>query len=123
MGINIAPTPFSLSAPGTTGQSIAWLVEAAFQEADVNPTVLPYYNAANPITSPGWAPRTPARHNRHRAYNACNCKFGQVQLLPAATQVPPQLDAGWVGIAVVTVPYGQTAIDASNIAPYIRRRL
>src|ERR1700742_3852968 len=48
MGINLSPTAFTLTAPGTSGQAINYLIEAALQESDINPVVLPYYNAANP---------------------------------------------------------------------------
>jgi hypothetical protein len=51
MGINITPTTFSLTAPSSVGQSINYLIEAAFQEVDGSPIVLPYYNASNPAQS------------------------------------------------------------------------
>ena len=51
MGINITPTTFSLTAPSSVGQSINYLIEAAFQEVDGTPIVLPYYNASNPAQS------------------------------------------------------------------------
>ena len=39
---------FPISAPTTPGNSINYLLEVQFQEIDVNPVVLPYYNAQNP---------------------------------------------------------------------------
>ena len=51
MGINITPTTFSLTAPSSVGQSINYLIEAAFEEVDGSPIVLPYYNASNPAQS------------------------------------------------------------------------
>ena len=48
MGINAVATTFSLVAPTSSGQEVNYLVEAALQESDTNPVVLPYYNAANP---------------------------------------------------------------------------
>ena len=48
MGINLSPSSFTLTAPLTSGQSINYLIQAALQESDTNPVVLPYYNAANP---------------------------------------------------------------------------
>jgi hypothetical protein len=35
---------------------------------------------------------------------------------PAGTQTTPAVDTGWVGLYVITVNYGQTAINSSNIA-------
>src|SRR6185312_14508873 len=32
MGVNLAPTSFTLTPPATSGQSVAWLLEASFQE-------------------------------------------------------------------------------------------
>jgi hypothetical protein len=46
MGVNLGTTTFTLAAPTTSGQSVTYLIEAAFQEADIDPVVLPYYNAA-----------------------------------------------------------------------------
>ena len=42
IGININPTTFALTAPTTSGQSVNFLIQAAFQESDINPVVLPY---------------------------------------------------------------------------------
>jgi hypothetical protein len=42
MGINTTPVAFSLATPTTSGQSVVYLIQAAFQEADVDPVVLPY---------------------------------------------------------------------------------
>ena len=48
LGVNIAPTNFTLTAPSTSGQSTNYLIQATFQESDANPIVLPYYNAELP---------------------------------------------------------------------------
>jgi hypothetical protein len=48
MGINLTSTSFTLAPPTTSGQSINYLIQAALQESDADPVVLPYYNAANP---------------------------------------------------------------------------
>ncbi|MBN8906593.1 MAG: hypothetical protein J0H99_08215, partial [Rhodospirillales bacterium] len=48
MGINTAPTRFTLAAPTVSGQVNTYLIQATLQESDANPVVLPYYNAANP---------------------------------------------------------------------------
>jgi len=117
MGVNLAATSFTLTAPTTTGQSIAYLLEAAFLESDVTPVVLPYYNAANPSV-PYLGPA-----NTGTAQNTQRIQRVQFQLKagsPATTgtQVTPSVDAGWSGLSVITVAYGQTQVTGSNIAPF-----
>ena len=115
MGVNLAASGFTLAAPTTSGQSITSLIEASFQEADIDPVVLPYYNAANPAMpylGPG---------NAGTAQNTRRVQRVQLQLKPGVpattgTQVAPAADAGWVGLATVTVAYGQTSITGAHIA-------
>jgi hypothetical protein len=127
MGINLAPTTFALSAPTSSGQSVNYLIEAAFSEADTNPIVLPYYNAANPaqaFTGPS---------NSGTAQNTQRIQRVQLQLkagTPANTgsQVTPPVDTGWIGLYQITVAYGQSAVTAANItaltsAPFIPWKL
>ncbi len=117
MGINLEATTLVLSPTATAGQSVAWLIEAAFVEMDSNPIMLPYYNAGNP-TQPWLGPN-------NGGSSQPTARVQQVQLqaragVPAQTgsQVPPAVDAGWVGLAVVTVAYGQSAIGASSISSF-----
>jgi hypothetical protein len=105
MGINLSPTNFTLGAPSTSGQSINYLIEAAFQESDSNPIVLPYYNAANP-TQPYSGPG-----NSGVPQNTLRAQRVQLQLrsgAPANTgsQLTPPVDNGWVGLYQITVGYG-----------------
>ena len=127
IGVNAASTTFSLLAPTTTGQSANYLVEASFLESDVNPLVLPYYNAANPAQPYSGAA------NSGIAQNTMRIQRVQLQLkagAPALTgqQQTPPVDAGWVGLYIVTVSYGQTQILASNVslsssAPFLTWKL
>lgn len=126
-GINLQATPFTLSAPASSGQSINYLIEAAFSESDTNPVVLPYVNAANP-TQPYSGP-----NNSGTAQNTQRIQRVQLQVKPGAaaaagTQTTPAVDAGWVGLYVVTVNYGQSAISSANIsqaagAPFLNYKL
>ena len=114
MGINIGSTTLTLTAPTTSGQSINYLIEAAFQEADVDPVVMPYYNAANPA-SPYLGPG-----NSGAALNTLRTQRVQLTAKPGAaapvtTQVTPAVDAGWVPLAVVTVVYAQTQINTGSV--------
>ena len=118
MGVNLAPVEFAVTAPGTTGQSVTHLIEAAFQEADEAPLVLPYYNAANPA-APYLGPG-----NTGVAQNTRRVQRVQLQLkpgVPATTgsQVAPAVDAGWVALATVTVAYGQATVTGAHIAAAI----
>jgi hypothetical protein len=127
MGINSTPTRFSIAAPPSVGQSINYLIEAAFQEADGDPVVLPYYNAGNPAQSfsgPG---------NSGAAQNTVRTQSVQLQLKPGVpgntgSQTTPFADSGWVGLYQITVSYGQTQVTAADIgiiptAPFLTWKL
>lgn len=116
MGVNLAATTIALAAPTTTGQSVSYLIQAAFQESDANPVVLPYYNAANP-SQPYLGP-----NNTGVAQSTQRTQRVQLQVKASApaitgTQITPPVDSGWSGLAVVVVAYGQTQITATNILP------
>ena len=127
MGISTSPTTFTLTAPVTSGQSINYLVQATFSEVDADPVVLPYYNAANPAQPYSGPANNGASQNTQRLQQV------QLQLKPsppanAGSQVTPAVDAGWVGLYVITVNYGQTQISGSNItvfpgAPFVAFKL
>ena len=115
MGINVSPTVLTLSAPASSGQSINFLIEATFQEADLNPVVLPYYNAANPA-SPYLGPNNAGTAQATRRVQSVQLAAKPGAAATTGTQTTPAVDAGWIGVAVVTVSYGQTQINAGGIA-------
>jgi hypothetical protein len=127
LGVNLTATSFTLAAPATSGQSINYLIQAALQESDTNPIVLPYYNAANPV-QPYSGP-----NNSGVAQNTCRIQRVQLGLkagaaATAGTQATPPIDNGWAGLYVVTVSYGQTAIGTASIsqlttAPFLTWKL
>ncbi len=115
MGVNIASTSFTLTAPTTSGQSVNYLIQATLLEGDTTPVVLPYYNAANPA-QPYSGP-----DNSGTAQNTQRVQRVQLQLkpgapAPAGSQTTPPVDNGWIGLYVITVNYGQTQITESSIA-------
>ncbi len=121
MGINIGLTTLPLTAPATNGYAISYLIQAAFQEADVNATVLPYYNAANPA-QPFLGPNNSgSAQPTLRAQRVALAAKGGVAG-PAGSNQVPNPDPGWLGLATVTVGYGQTSVAGGNIAqwPYSR---
>ena len=127
IGVSLATTTFALTAPVIPGDSINFLVEAAFLEADATPVVLPYYNASNP-SQPYSGPS-----NSGTAQNTQRLQEVQLQVKAGApsaagTQQTPAVDGGWVGLYVVTISTGQTSITAANIttlpqAPFIATKL
>ena len=127
MGINTTAATFTLTAPTTSGQSINYLIQASLAEADGDPVVLPYYNAANP-SQPFYGPG-----NNGAGQNTQRTQRVQFQLKPSApanagSQVTPAVDGGWTGLYVITINYGQSQIGPQNIvtlpgAPFINFKL
>ncbi|WP_435607732.1 hypothetical protein [Pseudomonas knackmussii] len=116
-GILLDAVTLNCPAPTTSGQSINYLVQVAYQDSDVNPVVLPYYNASNPSQAySGPNNSGSAQYTNRSGAAVVNVKAGA----SAATgsQVTPSPDSGFVGLYVVTVAYGQTTITAGNIARY-----
>ena len=116
MGVTTTPTAFTLTAPATSGQSINYLIQAAFLESDATPVVLPYYNAANPAQPFSGPDNTGTAQNTQRLQRV------QLQLKPGApanagAQATPTVDSGWAGLYVITVNFGQTQITGGSIAP------
>jgi hypothetical protein len=126
-GINLQATSFTLTAPASSGQSINYLIEATFGESDTDAVVLPYVNAAN-TSQPYSGP-----NNAGTAQTTQRIQRVQLQLKPggaaaAGTQSTPAVDTGWVGLYVITVNYGQSAVTAASIdvasgAPFIGYKL
>ena len=115
MGINTEPTSFTLTAPTSSGQAINYLIQATLQESDTSPLVLPYYNAANPAQPYSGPNNAGTAQNTQRVQRvALQLKAGAAANL--GTQTTPPVDNGWVGLYVVTVAYGQTAVTAAAIA-------
>ena len=114
IGININPTTFALTAPTTSGQSVNFLIQAAFQESDINPVVLPYYNAAQP-SQPLVGRQIPLYQNTLRT------QCVELEMKPgtpatSGTQTTPPVDSGWTGLYIITVLYGQTSITTASIS-------
>jgi hypothetical protein len=121
MGVMITPVTLAITAPTVAGTSIAYLLEAGFTEADQDPVVLPYYNAANPA-QPYLGP-----NNGGAAQNTLRQQTVTLTLKPGAaattgTQATPPLDAGAVALAVITVPAGATGVTSAMIAPAVATR-
>ena len=114
MGINTGYTVLTLAAPTVSGQSIDYLIEAAFLESDLDPVVLPYYNAANPI-APYMGPNNTGTAQATQRVQSVLLTARPGAAAATGTQTPPAVDAGAVALAVVAVSYGQTQIAAGDI--------
>lgn len=115
LAISTSVQSFTLVTPTGLGQSVNYLVCAAYVEADDGPIVAPFYNAANPSqgwSGPGGGGAATNRYRRQRA---------QLQVIagapgPAGSQATPAPPAGWLPLAVVTVNAGQVAVTSASIA-------
>jgi len=116
MGINIAPTIVAINVPNTVGQSIVSFVEAAFQEADVTPVVLPYFNAAAP-DQPWLGPNNTGQSQATQRVQRVALRARAGVAAPTGTALPPAIASGWYPIATITTSYAQTAINVADIAP------
>lgn len=118
IGINLTSTTMSsLTAPATAGQSQNWLVEVQFLEADTGGVVLPYYNAANPAV-PYTGPANAGTPNNTARTNRVQLQWKGGTAATTGTQNTPSPDAGWFGIAVVTIANGQSTILNANVTAY-----
>lgn len=99
---------FNITPPVTVGQSVVYLIQAAFLEADDAAQPKQFYNTANP-NAPISKNVSPARRDK--------CVLSLKAGNPATTgsQTAPTADAGNVPVWNITVAYGATTITAGNI--------
>ena len=116
-GILLDATTLSVPAPGTVGQSIAYLIQCKFLEVDGSLVSLPYYNSATP-TVPFSGPNGAgtSQPTRRAGTLVVNLKIGT----PATTgsQVTPSVDAGYIGAWIVTIANGATIVTTANILSF-----
>lgn len=113
-GVLLDAVNLSCPAPGTAGQSINYLIQATYQDSDSDLTALPYYNASNPTQA--WSgPNNSgtAQATTRKGAIVLSAKAGTAAT--TGSQVTPAADSGYVGLWVVAVANGQTAITAGNI--------
>lgn len=116
-GILLDPVTLSTPAPGSAGQSINYLIQASFSEVDGGATVLPYYNSSNPAQAySGPSNSGSTSYTKRQGTVLLSAKAGVAAT--TGSQVTPSPDAGYVGLAVVSVAYGATSVTGSNITVY-----
>lgn len=119
-GLSQTPLTFTITPPGTAGQSQVFLVEAQLQDNDDNAAVLKYYNG----TSVPWnGPSGLGASQNTRRNVLCTVQLKAGVAATTGSQVTPAPDSGYTGLAAVTVANGQTQITGANIvqlttAPY-----
>lgn len=107
-----ANTQLNMMAPATSGNSVLYLIQAAYSEVDSGAITLPFYNSANPaIPFSGPANNGQPSYTKRAGTVNVQAKAG----LAAASPVAPAVDTGFVPLYYVSIAYGQTAITASNI--------
>ena len=115
-GLSLDPVVLSCPAPATSGQSIAYLVQASFSETDTGSAVLQYFNSADPSGPSYSGPSNSGatQYTIRRGVCALTIKAGS----PAATgaQTAPSPDTGNVGLYVVTIANGASNVASGNVA-------
>ena len=116
MGINTGEVDLTLTAPTTTGQAQATLVEASFAEIDTQLIAMPYYNAAAP-TQPwlGAGNNGASQPTRRTQTVTITLKVGAAA--PAGQAIDPVADPGCVPLVAITLLAGQTTLAQANIRP------
>ncbi len=113
----------TLTPPTATGLAINYLVQVAYQDQDINPAVLPYYNSANPSQPfTGQGNNGQSQATARDGVAVVSLKAGIAA--PSGNQQTPAPDTGNVGLWVITVLNGQTTVTAQHITampgiPYI----
>ena len=125
-GLSLDTINFALTAPPTTGQSVVYLIEAAYQDVDTDSVTLPYYNASNPNQSySGPSNSGTAQYTTRKGKCLLQVKTGTAAT--TGSQATPTPDAGFTALYAVTVANGQTTITSGNIAvvgsPFVGTKL
>jgi hypothetical protein len=98
-------------APGTGGQSINYLIEAAFSETDSAGTTRQFFNTTAPTV-----PILQTVANFRQDQVVLTIKAGTAAA--TGSQVTPTADSGTVPLWIVTVANGQTVISGANIVQH-----
>lgn len=110
---------FELTPPGTSGESIIYLLEAQYSDLDTDIQTITFYNVSDP-TNPTTATEPRIREGTINFV----LKAGIASSSPAA----PSADVGYVPLYNIEVAYGQTVLSQSNItvapgAPFLSQKL
>jgi hypothetical protein len=115
-GLLMQATTLNTPAPATSGYSINYLIEAAYQDSDTNSVVLPYFNSANP-SQPLIGQNNSGAAQATQRQGLCVVQVKAGAAATTGSQTTPAVDVGYTALAVVTVAYGQSSVTSSNITP------
>jgi hypothetical protein len=126
-GLLKAPVLLNCPAPSTVGNSINYLIEAAYQDSDGGATVLPYFNVTPP-NQPFAGPNNTGVSQNTVRQGLCQVQVKAGVSAPTGTQTTPAVDTGFTALYVVTVAQSTTSIAAGNIvqvagAPFIQTKI
>ncbi len=113
-GLKAASETFHLPAPLTSDHSINYLIQVAYSDEDIGPTVLPYYNAANPAVAYSGPDNTGTAQKTIRS-GKCVVSVKTGVAATTGKQLTPPPDNGHVAAWVISVPYGATSIEGRFI--------
>ncbi|GGY07035.1 gp53-like domain-containing protein [Paludibacterium paludis] len=116
-GLQPEITALTITPPAVVGMAINYLVQVAYQDQDINPMVLPYYNSQNPNQPfTGQGNNGQSQATARDGVAVVSLKAGIAAA--SGSQQTPAPDSGNVGLWVITVLNGQTTVTNQNIAPY-----
>lgn len=113
-GILYDPVTLTITPPSTPGQSQVYLVEAIYNDVDDNTTVLPYFNAQNPL-QPLSGPANSGSAQFTTRLGKCIITLKAGAPATTGTEVAPAPDVGYVGLYTIDVPNGDLQITANQI--------
>lgn len=126
-GILADPVTVTCTPPSTSGYSQYYVVQAIYNDVDGGPTVLPYWNAANPSIPLG-GPANSGQQQYTIRQGKCIVSLKAGVAAPTGTQDIPPADAGYTPLWSILVSSGQTQITSYDIAkikdaPFISPKL
>ena len=116
-GLMLDATQLACPAPTTSGYSINYLVQVAFQETDTTNVVLPFYDSSNP-SQPYSGQNNNGTALPTERQDQCVVSVKAGAAAATGSQTTPSPDAGYIGAYVVTVAYGAATITSTNISTY-----
>ena len=113
--INATAQTFACAAPTTAGESIVYLIEAAYQDYDTNDQALTYFNSTNP-GQPYTGPAGNGESQPTVRQGICSLQLVSGVAATTGSQTQPATSSGYSALYTITVPFGATTITSANIA-------
>jgi hypothetical protein len=120
-GLASAQTVLLSTAGLSTGQSRWALIQANFAQVDDIPSddpnggLLPFVNPSNPSGPPWSGPNNTGTMLNTRRMGVCNISVVYGNAASTGTEVPPNASAGCVGLYLIDLAFGQTAVSSGQI--------